>query len=120
MSIGSPAPASGAPAARCAATGAKRSRPWKVADVGSRRCGERATSTASTAPPKRSTASASRPLSGPDEDALVLGGAHRHGAALAADLGVDDREVHAGREVGQRAAQHERAGAHVVAIDAVR
>ena len=56
---------------------------------------------------------------GPDEDAVVLGGAHRHGAALAADLGVDDREVHAGREVGQRAAQHERAGAHVVAIDAV-
>ena len=56
---------------------------------------------------------------GADEDALVLGGAHRHGAALAADLGVDDGEVHAGREVGQRAAQHERAGAHVVAIDPV-
>ena len=56
---------------------------------------------------------------GADEDAVVLGGAHRHGAALAADLGVDDREVHAGREVGQRAAQHERAGAHVVAVDPV-
>ena len=56
---------------------------------------------------------------GPDEDAVLLGGAHRDGAALAADLGVDDREVHAGREVGQRAAQHERAGAHVVALDAV-
>ena len=54
---------------------------------------------------------------GADEDAVVLGGAQRHGAALAADLGVDDREVHAGREVGQRAAQHERAGAHVVASD---
>jgi hypothetical protein len=34
-------------------------------------------------------------------------------------LGIDDREVHAGR-VGQRAAQHERTRAHVMALDAVR
>jgi hypothetical protein len=53
------------------------------------------------------------------EDALVLGRAHCHGAALAAHLGIDDREVHPGREVGQGAAQHQRAGAHVVAVDPV-
>ena len=54
-----------------------------------------------------------------DEDAVVLGGAHGHRAALAADLGVDDRQVHARREVGQRAPQHERPRAHVVAVDPV-
>src|SRR3954469_24155653 len=38
--IGSPASASDAPAASVAATGAKMSRPWKVADTGSRGGGE--------------------------------------------------------------------------------
>ena len=56
---------------------------------------------------------------GADEEAVLLGGAQRDRAALGADLGVDDGEVHARREVGQRAAQDERAGAHVVARDAV-
>ena len=42
-----------------------------------RRCGERATSTASTAPPKRSQARLSSPLSGPDEHAVLLRGADR-------------------------------------------
>ena len=64
-SSGSPASASSAPAARWAATGANTSRPWKVADTGSSRCGERVTSTASATPPQRSQARLSSPLSGP-------------------------------------------------------
>ena len=36
---------------------------------------------------------------GADEDAVVLGGAHGDGEPLAADVGVDDGEVHAGRAV---------------------
>ena len=64
-SSGSPASASSAPAAIRAATGANRSRPWKVADTGSSRCGERVTSTARDTPPQRSHARLSRPLSGP-------------------------------------------------------
>ena len=56
----------------------------------------------------------------PDQDAVLLGGAQRDGAPLGADPGVDDREVDARREVGQRTPQHERAGADVVARDAVR
>ena len=57
-STGSPPSPSAAPAARRAATGAKMSRPWNVADTGSSRNGERAMSTASDTPPKRSAASA--------------------------------------------------------------
>ncbi len=64
-SIGSPASARVAPSARWAATGAKRSRPWKVAERGSSRNGERESSTASVAPPSRSSARESSPLSGP-------------------------------------------------------
>ena len=55
----------GRPPARCAATGAKRSRPWKVAETGSSRHGEAEISTASATPPKRSAAGMSSPLSGP-------------------------------------------------------
>ena len=76
-------------------------------------------STASTTPPKRSRGERQQAVVGADEDAVVLGRAQRDRAPLAADLGVDDREMHARRAVRQRAAQDERAGAHVVARDAV-
>ena len=91
------------------------SRPWKVADTGSRRCGERRDVDRLDRAAEALGGQREQPVVGPDEDAVLLGGAHGDRAALAADLGVDDREVHAGREVGQRAAQHQRAGAHVVA-----
>ena len=98
------------PAARAAATGAKMSRPWNVAEAGSRRWRERPMSTASTAPPNRATASDSRPLSGPTR--MRSSSAVRSGdrEPLAADVGIHDREVHAGRAVRQRAAQDQRAG----------
>jgi hypothetical protein len=76
-------------------------------------------STASATPPKRLAAGSSRPLSGPTRTVL-LGGAQRDGAPLGPDLGVDDGDVDPRREVGQRAPQHERAGADVVARDPVR
>ena len=64
-SHGSPASASAAPPASRAATGAKMSRPWKVAATSGSANGERPMSTASTTPPARSAASDSKPLSGP-------------------------------------------------------
>ena len=114
-SIGSPASASGAPPARCAATGANTSRPWNVAAVGSRRCGERAIVDRLGDAAEALRGRQQQAVVRPDEDAVLLGGAQRDGAPLGPDLGVDDREVHAGREVRQRAPQHERAGADVVA-----
>jgi hypothetical protein len=57
---------------------------------------------------------------GPDEQPAVLGTAQRHRAPPAADLRVDDREVDAHRGEGQRPAQDQRAGAHVMTGDAVR
>ena len=56
---------------------------------------------------------------GADEDAVVERGAQRDGAPPRADLRVDDREVHAGRRVGQRPREHQRAGEHGLARDAV-
>ena len=41
------------------------SRPWKVAETGSSRCGERVMSTTCSTPPQRSQARLSSPLSGP-------------------------------------------------------
>ena len=98
-------PPSGAPAARCAATGAKMSRPWNVADdrleaVRRARDVDGLDRAAEALGGERE-----QPVVGPDEDAVLLGRAQRDRAPLAADLGVDDREVHARREVGQRAAQ---------------
>ena len=115
-SSGSPASASGAPAASCGGHRCEHVAPVEGRRDGSRRCGERATSTASTRAPEALDGQRQQAVVGADEDAVVLRRPHRDGAALAADLGVDDREVHAGREVGQCAAQHERAGAHVVAV----
>ena len=61
----SPASSSDPPSASRAATGANRSRPWKVADSGSNRHGESLRSTARSTPPRPSAAGHSRPLSGP-------------------------------------------------------
>ena len=118
-SSGVPASASASPPARRAATGANRSRPWNVADTGSSRHGECEISTASATPPKRSAAGISRPLSGPTS--MRSSSAVRSATARrrAPDLGVDDREVHARRRVGQRPREHQRAGEHGLARDAV-
>ena len=59
-----------------------------------------------------------QPVVGSDEQPLV-GRAHGHGAPLPADLGVDDGEMDAGRQVGQGIAQQHGAGPDVVAGDAV-
>ena len=117
-SSGSPASASSAPRARWAATGAKMSRPWKVADTGSSRCGERLMSTARSTPPQRSHARLSSPLSGPTSTRPSLARSATR-AALGAYLRVHHRHVHTDRHVRQRVAQHERALTHRVALDAV-
>ena len=118
-SSGVPASASASPAASRAATGANRSRPWNVAETGSSRHGEVEISTASTTPPKRSAAGMQQAVVGADEQAVVERGAQRDGAAPRADLRVDDREVHAGRRVGEGAREHQRAGEDGLARDAV-
>ena len=98
--------------------GANMSRPWYVAAVGSRRCLDVLISIASTTPPSASPPAAAGRCPA-DQDAVLLGGAQRDGPPLGTDLGIDDRDVDARREVRQRAPQHERARADVVARDAV-
>ena len=93
------------------------SRPWNVLETGSSRHGESPMSNASSTPPKRSAASISSPLSGPDQPALA--GAQRDGAARAADARVDDGEMHAGGRERQRASEPPGAGADVLRRDAV-
>ena len=57
---------------------------------------------------------------GPDEDPVLLGDAHGDRQALAADLGVDDGEVHArAGSTGSARRRTSAPGAHVVARDAV-
>src|SRR5207248_6449592 len=48
------------------------------------------------------------PVVGPDQEAILFGGAHRDRAPVPADFGVYYREVHARGEVGQRVAKHQR------------
>ena len=55
---------------------------------------------------------------GADQDPVVRQ-PQRDRAALGADVRVDDRQVHAHRHVQDRALQDQRAGANVVALDAV-
>ncbi len=54
------------------------SRPWNVAETGSRRSGDCPMSTASTAPPRRSAASIKQAVVRAHEHAALLGGSHRH------------------------------------------
>ena len=61
----SPAASTGGPAARCAATGMKMSRPWKVAVTESSHRSVFVRLTAATTPPASSAAHDSSPLSGP-------------------------------------------------------
>ena len=119
-SSGAPAEASGAPPASRAATGAKMSRPWKVAETGSSRHGEAEISTASATPPNCSAAGAEQAVVRPDQQAALLGGPQRQRPPLGADVGVDDGQVHSGGHVRQRPREHRGAGAHVLARDAVR
>jgi hypothetical protein len=56
---------------------------------------------------------------GADEQAVVERGAQRDGAAAGADLRVDDREMDAGRRVGEGAREHQRAGEDGLARNAV-
>ena len=113
-SSGSPASRSAAPAASRAATGANTSRPWNVADTGSSRKGDREISTASATPPKRSAAGIRSPLSGPDEDPVLLRDPQRHRPPRSADPRIDHRDVHAGRHEGQRAGERQRAAQDVL------
>ena len=77
-SIGSPPRPAPAPSARWAATGAKTSRPWKVADGdSSRERGGRQMSTASAGPPSPSIAGGQQAVVGADEEMALLGGADR-------------------------------------------
>ena len=120
----SPTSASGSPAASAAATGAKMSRPWNVRETGCRRSGESPMSTASTHAAEPLGGGHQQPVVGPHEQASCRGRAQRHApgarARRRADAGIDDREVHARRACsGSARAQHERAGAHVVAGDPV-
>ena len=107
------------PAARCAPTGAKRSRPWNVADTGVRRQRRRADLDRLGHAAEPLGRGQQQAVVGADEDAVLLAGPQRDRAAPAADLGVDDRDVDARGRVRQRAAQDERPGADVVARDAV-
>ena len=100
------------------ATGAKTSRPWKVALIGSRHSGESPMSTPRLTPPSASAARPQQPVVGADENAISCD-AQRDRTSLAADAGIDDREMHARRAVGERRAQRQRARADVVARDAV-
>jgi hypothetical protein len=61
-----------------------------------------------------------QPVVGADQEPVLLRGAQRDRASLAADPGIDHRQMDARREVGQRPAEDQRAGAHVVARDAMR
>ena len=106
VSIAGPTSSIGVPPARCAATGAKMSRPWKVCETASRQSARFSRACAATMPPSRSAAGTSRPLSGPtkrsprpDRSAI--------GAPIGADAGVDDGQVHADREVGDRRPEQE-------------
>ena len=60
-----PTSAMSVPFARCAATGAKRSRPWNVDDTSSRHRRRLVSSWTAMMPPSRSAAGRSSPLSGP-------------------------------------------------------
>jgi hypothetical protein len=55
-----------------------------------------------------------------DQQAALIRGPQRHRPPPGADVGVDDGQVHPGRQVRQRALEHGGGGAHVVARDAVR
>ena len=103
-----------------AATGANRSRPWNVAARPARGgSGERPMSIASTTPPKRSAASCRRPLSGPTSSRSSSAVRSATARRSAPTSGSTTARWTPGGRVRQRAAQHQRARAHVVARDAV-
>ena len=103
---GLPASSGAAPSARWAATGANTSRPWKVAETGSRRNGVALTSTAKSTPPAACAAGHSRPLSGPTST-VPLRDRSATPRRCAADARVDDRQHDPAGKERQRVLQHE-------------
>ena len=90
----------GTPAARCAATGAKMSRPWKL-DVMTGSIRSRfSMARASTMPPSASAAGDEQPVVRADED-VAAGDLEGDRQPLRADARVDDRDVGADRHVRQ-------------------
>ena len=69
------------PSARCAATGANRSRPWKVAETGSRRTGELGDVDGLDRAAEALERQREQAVVGADEDPVVLGGARPRPAA---------------------------------------
>ena len=95
------------------------SRPWNVAETGSRAYLRFVTSNAASMPPSFSAAGTSSPLSGPTNrrpSPLRRAIARRE----AADSGIDDREVNALGKVRERVREHERALEHALRLDPVR
>ena len=80
------------------------SRPWNVADTGSSRNGERADLDRLRHAAGALGGQPQQPVVGADQQPSVVR-ADRHRPALGADLGIDHRKHHAGRQVGQRAAE---------------
>ena len=108
------------PAARCAAAGAKTSRPWNVCDTGCRTMASDVISTAASAPPSASHAMDSTPLSGPTRSAPEAART-AIGPPARAHARIDDR--HVDRVVGHvrgRAAERQPAAHHVLPGDGVR
>ena len=104
-SSGGPSSPISTPAARCAAAGAKRSRPWKVREIDSSAYAGLQARAQPRFPPAggRDQQAVVRP----DVVAAILV-AQRERPARAADTGVDDREVARDRHVPDRVREHQR------------
>ena len=116
-SISSPAEARSVPAARCAATGMKMSRPWNVGDTGCSHRSPLVSWKARLAPPSAAIAQDSRPLSGPTR--MPSPACDGHAPAGGADPGVHHGHVHGGRQVRDGLGQHRRAAPHVTRLHQV-
>ena len=92
-----PPSSNGSPSARCAATGAKTSRPWNVALVLGSSHSRFSRTRASVTPPSRSAAGTRRPLSGPIRTS-PRAVRRRDRPAIRADARIDDRDVDPDRE----------------------
>ncbi len=117
VDLGRPPRPSSVPAARCAATGMKMSRPWKVVETGCSHSSPLVSWTARCAPPSAATAQDSTPLSGPTRTAVAR--LHRDAAAGGAHAGIDDRHVHGGRQVADGLGEHRRAAPDVAGLHQV-
>ena len=117
-SSGGPSSPIATPAARCAAAGAKRSRPWNVREIDS---------SAYVGVRELVRGLDPRALGGRDQQAVVGPDVERpsrsrsaSGPARAADTGVDDGEVAPDRHVRDRVREHQRALEDLLRRDPVR